>query len=70
MNETLVLNRDDAVRAIQDMLRMLGPQIKVEIQQSGNAVTLRAQSNESELMQWAERIGTRYQNVFERLANS
>jgi len=33
MNETLVLNRDDAVRAIQDMLRMLGPQIKVEIQQ-------------------------------------
>jgi len=70
MSATLVLNRDDAVRVIQDLLHALGPQIKIEIQQSSNAVTLRAQTDEAELLQWAERIGDRYQNVFERLAKS
>ena len=68
MSATLVLKRDDAVRVIQDLLLELGPQVKIEIQQSSNAVTLRAEANESELLQWAERIGDRYQNVFERLA--
>jgi len=68
MSATLVLKRDDAVRVIQDLLLELGPQVKIEIQQSSNAVTLRAQANEPELLQWAKRIGDRYQNVFERLA--
>ncbi|MDZ7269570.1 MAG: hypothetical protein ONB48_19975 [candidate division KSB1 bacterium] len=70
MSKTIVLNRDEAVRIIQEMLLLLGPQVKIEIQQSNNTVTLRAQTDQPELLQWAERIGDRYQNVFERLAKS
>ena len=70
MNTTIILNRDEAVRIVQEMLQVLGPQVKIEIQQSNNAVTLRAQTDQPELLQWAERIGERYQNVFERLAKS
>jgi hypothetical protein len=70
MTATIVLNRDEAVRVIQEMLQMLGPLIKIEIQQSDNAVTLRAQANQSELLPWAQCIGDRYQNVFERLAKN
>jgi hypothetical protein len=70
MSATIVLNRDEAVRVIQEMLQMLGPQVKIEIQQSDNAVTLRAQADQSDLLQWAEHIGNRYQSVFERLAKS
>ena len=70
MNATIILNRDEALRVIQEMLRALGPQVKVEIQRSGDVVTLRAQAEQSQLLQWAQRIGDRYQNVFERLAQS
>lgn len=70
MSATIVLNRDEAARIVQEMLQTLGPQVKIEIQQTNNAVTLRAQTDRPELLQWAERIGQRYQNVFERLAKS
>lgn len=70
MNATIVLNRDEAARIVQEMLQALGPQVKIEIQQTNNAVTLRAQTDQPELLQWAERIGDRYQNVFERLAKN
>jgi len=68
MSATLVLKRDDAVRVIQDLLLELGPQVKIEIQQSNHAITLHARAEGSELIEWAKRIGDRYQNVFERLA--
>jgi hypothetical protein len=42
MSATIVLNRDEAVRVIQEMLLALGPQVKIEIQRSDNAVTLRS----------------------------
>ena len=70
MSATLVLNRDEAVRLIQEMLQAFGPQVKLEIQRSSNAVTFSAQTDQSELLQWAERVGDRYQSVFERLAKS
>jgi hypothetical protein len=70
MSATIILNRDEAARVVQEMLQVLGPQVKIEIQQTNNTVTLRAQTDQPELLQWAERIGDRYQNVFERLAKN
>ncbi len=66
---SIVLERDEAARVIQEM-QVLGPHVKLEIQRLDNGLTLRAQTDQSELLQWAERVGNRYQDVFEKLAKS
>lgn len=66
---SISLKRDEAVQIIQEMLEAFGPQVKIEIQHTKDVITLRARSDPSELLQWAERIGDRYEDVFKRLAN-
>lgn len=68
MSVALTLKRDEALHLIQELLQSLGPQVNVEINKADSVVTLKAQTDHAELLQWAERIGDRYQDVFERLA--
>lgn len=68
MSVALTLKRDEALHLIQELLQSLGPQVNVEINKADSVVTLKAQADHAELLQWAERIGDRYQDVFERLA--
>lgn len=70
MNATLLVTRDEAVHVIHEMLQTLGPQVEIVIQREDNAVTLKAQTGQPELRQWAKRMGDRYQGVFEKLAIS
>lgn len=63
------LDRNEAIKVIQEMLQELGPTVKIEIQQTKDTVTFRAKTDSTELLRWAERIGDRYEDVFKRLAN-
>lgn len=65
-----LLDRDEAVNLVRDLLNELDPHTKIEVSHSGWHILLRPRTDRAELLKWAERIADRYEDVFQRLAES
>ena len=65
-----LLERDEAVNMVRDLLNELDPHTKIEVSRSGWHILLQPRADRKELLKWAKRIGDRYEDVFQRLAES
>lgn len=69
--ETMILEREQVLWLVAELLARHKPGAKVEVIKSNGTVVIRSpQEGRPELLQWAERIGDKYDDVFKRLAES
>ncbi len=68
--ETLIVEREQALWLVARLLAEYDPGVKMEITRSDGTIIIRPQGAPSELLQWAERISDKYDDVFKRLAES
>ena len=64
----IVVDREEALSLISQFLDELDSNVKLEIARSDSTFIIRPQLDRAELLQWAERIGDRYDDVFRKLA--
>jgi len=65
-----LLDREEAASVVRDWLNELEPHTKIELSLCDRHVLLQPVPDRTELLAWAERIGDRYEDVFQRLAES
>ncbi|MGQ9625506.1 MAG: hypothetical protein ACUVV0_01205 [Anaerolineae bacterium] len=68
--ETMIVEREQALWLVAKLLAEYEPNVKVEVLRTDSTIIIRPQKALSELLQWAERIGDKYDDVFRRLAES
>ena len=68
--ETMIVEREQALWLVARLLAEYDPGVKMEITRSDGTIIIRPQGTPSELLQWAERISDKYDDVFKRLAES
>ena len=67
--ETMVVEREQALWLVAKLLAEYEPNVK-EVLKSDGTIIICPQEAHSELLQWAERIGSKYNDVLRRLADA
>jgi hypothetical protein len=68
--ETMIVEREQALWLVAKLLAEYEPNVKVKVLKSDGTIIICPQEAHSELLQWAERIGNKYDDVFRRLAET
>jgi len=68
--ETMVVGREQALWLVARLLAEYDPDVRMELIRSDGTIIICPQGARSELLQWAERISDKYEDVFRRLAET
>jgi len=68
--ETMIVEREQALWLVARLLAEYDPDVKMEVIRSDGTIIIRPQGAHSELLQWAERISDKYDDVFRQLAET
>ena len=68
--ETMIVEREQALWLIAGLLAEYSPNTKIQVAKFNGGIAVHPQSDQSDLLQWAERIGNKYDDVFKHLAES